>query len=328
MALTVTSAFKQMCDKHINLNAEQVNKAKSSRDWLLGNLKILSDKKLIPTVYAEKNIKFGSFARNTKIQPLDDIDLMLCLSGCDGHYEIVKENEEYTVNFENPPELFKSLCENNILNSRKVIEDIKSHLASLAGYVKADIHRNQEAVTLQLSSYSWNFDIVPCFFTTTDFYLIPDGNGNWKNTDPRIDNNRSSIINQKKEGKVLPWIRLMKFWKSLYGNPWKSLPSYVFEQMLLDIAENIDFSSCISRLVWVALNQLSYAIAKPINDPKGIQGDMNNIALTDRLGMITYAKGHETIALQATLNELYYKDQEKAISGWKQIFGQAFPDFG
>lgn len=327
MALTVTSAFKQMCDTHINLNAEQVNTARNSRDWLLDNLKNLSDKKLIPTVYAEKNVKFGSFARNTKIQPLDDIDLMVCLSGCDGHYEIVKENEEYTVNFKNPPEYFKTLCENGILNSRKVIENIKSRLASLAGYVKAEIHRNKEAVTLQLSSYPWNFDIVPCFFTTTDFYLIPDGNGNWKNTDPRIDNDRTSSINKQKNGAVLPWIRIIKYWKSLYGNPWKSLSSYVFEQMLLDIAVDMDFSQCISRLVYVALDQLSYAIAKPVYDPKGIQGDMNDVALTDRLEMITYAKGHVAIAFQATLDELYYNNQRKAILGWKQIFGQFFPNF-
>ena len=328
MALTVTSAFKQMCDNHINLNADQVNKARNSRDWLFANLNILSDRQLIPKVYAEKNIKFGSFARNTKIQPLNDIDLMLCLSGYDGHYEIVRENEEYTVNFENPPKQFRSLCEDGILNSRKVVENIKLQLASLAGYVRADVHRNQEAVTLQLLSYPWNFDIVPCFFTTTGFYLIPAGNGNWKNTDPRIDNNRTSSINAQKDGKVLQWIRIMKYWKSLYGNPWKPLSSYVFEQMLLDVAEIMDFGQCISRLIYIAFTQLSYSIAKPVYDPKGIQGDMNNIALTNRLEMITYIKEHETIAFQTTLDEIYYKNQEKAIEGWKQIFGQAFPDYG
>ena len=328
MALTVTSAFKQMCDNHISLNAEQIHKARNSRDWLLDNLKKLSSKNLIPTVYEEKNIKFGSFARNTKIQPLDDIDLMVCLSGCGGHYEIVKENEVYTVNFENPPEYFKTLCENGILNSRKVIEKMKSQLAFLSGYKKADLHRNQEAVTLQLTSYPWNFDIVPCFFTTTDFYLIPDGNGNWKNTDPRIDNNRTSSINKQKNAKVLPWIRIMKYWKSLYGNPWKSLSSYVFEQMLLDIAVEMDFSQCISRVMYVTLAQLSYAIAKPVYDPKGMQGDMNDVSLADRLEMISYAKGHEAIAFHATTDELYYKNQRKAIEGWIQIFGQVFPDYG
>lgn len=70
----------------------------------------------------------------------------------------------------------------------------------------------------------------------------------------------------------------MKYWKSLYGNPWKTLSSYVFEQMLLDVAEIMDFGQCISRLIYIAFTQLSYSIAKPVYDPKGIQGDMNNIA--------------------------------------------------
>lgn len=328
MALTVTSAFKQLCDNYINLNAEQVNKARKSRDWLFDNLKMLSDRKLIPTVYKEKNIKFGSFARSTKIQPLDDIDLMVCLSGNDGHYEIVEEDKIYTVHFENPPEPLKFLCNNGMLNSRKVIENVKSQLSYINGYSNADIHRNQEAVTLQLASYPWNFDIVPCFFTTTDFYLIPDGNGNWKNTDPRIDIKRTSTINQQKEGKVLQWIRLMKYWKSINGNPWDKLSSYAFEQMLLDIAKNMDFSQYVSRIVYATLEQISYSITKPIYDSKGIQGDMNDVSLSDRLVMGTYAKGHSTITLQATLDEIYYKNQRKAIAGWKQIFGQVFPDYG
>ncbi|MFN2423862.1 MAG: hypothetical protein ABR572_08815, partial [Cryomorphaceae bacterium] len=40
--------------------------------WLIG----VDD---FPNDYPDKHIKFGSFARNTKIRPLDDIDLMYCL---------------------------------------------------------------------------------------------------------------------------------------------------------------------------------------------------------------------------------------------------------
>ena len=28
---------------------------------------------------------------------------------------------------------------------------------------KIEMHKNQEALTLQLKSYPWNFDIIPCF---------------------------------------------------------------------------------------------------------------------------------------------------------------------
>ena len=32
-------------------------------------------------LFPDKHLKYGSFARRTKIRPLDDIDLMLCISG-------------------------------------------------------------------------------------------------------------------------------------------------------------------------------------------------------------------------------------------------------
>ena len=57
------------------------------------------------------------------------------------------------------------------------------------------MHRNMQAITLQLSSYPWNFDIVSCFYTDAGFYLIPNGYGKWEKTDPRIDNKRTTRIN-------------------------------------------------------------------------------------------------------------------------------------
>ena len=76
----------------------------------------------------------------------------------------------------------------DILNSRKVIEKFKSGLNNVSQYGSSEINRYQEAVTLKLLSYTWNFDIVPCFFTADDvngknYYLISDGNGDWKKTD-------------------------------------------------------------------------------------------------------------------------------------------------
>ncbi|MGS9273117.1 nucleotidyltransferase, partial [Salmonella enterica subsp. enterica serovar Infantis] len=71
----------------------------------------------------------------------------------------------------------------------------KNRLKVIALVAQADIRRNQEAVTLLLVSKDWNFDIVPCFISSEDafgrtYYLIPDGYGHWKFTDPRKDRDR------------------------------------------------------------------------------------------------------------------------------------------
>lgn len=84
----------------------------------------------------------------------------------------------------------------------KVINCFISKLSDLQDYSKAEMYKNHEAATIQLKSYTWNFDIVPCFYTDTDFYLIPDDSGNWKKIAPRIDNERITNINQKHNGKL------------------------------------------------------------------------------------------------------------------------------
>lgn len=52
------------------------------------------------------------------------------------------------------------------LNSTKVINRLVSKLSDLNDYDKAELHKNHEAATLKMKSYTWNFDIVPCFYTT------------------------------------------------------------------------------------------------------------------------------------------------------------------
>ncbi|HDH4816050.1 TPA: nucleotidyltransferase, partial [Staphylococcus aureus] len=107
--------------------------------------------------------------------------------------------------------------DSNRLNSRKVINKFIELLNKIPQYEYSDIKRNQEAATLKLATYKWNFDIVPCFFTKKDLngnthYLIPDGNGYWKKTDPRIEKSIISELNQINGGKLLDIIRIIKYW--------------------------------------------------------------------------------------------------------------------
>lgn len=168
---------------------------------------------------------------------------MIGLSGQGSTYREYSDRIEINVS-ENAIDLL-GLCNanTNILNSRKVINKFVSACANVPQYKKADIKRNQEAVTLQLSSYTWNFDIVPCFMTTENiygrsYYLIPDGNGNWKKTDSRIDRERTTSINQAHDGNVLQVIRVMKYWNKRKTMP--KMSSYLLETMILDYYQNLD----------------------------------------------------------------------------------------
>ena len=79
MATTVTSAFEEFLKNTVNLDADDVKSARSSRTWLIGKIHAFPiHDSSFPALYSEKDINFGSFARHTKKRPLDDIDMMIC----------------------------------------------------------------------------------------------------------------------------------------------------------------------------------------------------------------------------------------------------------
>lgn len=330
MPYSVNSCFDIFMRDSVNLDPERTTTARTSRDWLVHKIEDLANNGKIPPLYNGANhIIFGSFARNTKIRPLDDIDIMIMFDaqGCTTDDVTKITRKTYPIYVNNPhAKLLPDYCDGKILNSRKMIEAIKKELGNIPRYSKAEIHRNQEAVTLQLSSYEWNFDIVPCFYTTTGFYVIPDGKGNWKGTDPRIDQNRVTQANLRVNGALLPAIRLMKYWKKEHWGD--EVSSYLFENFMIDWANNlIIFPSTYPQLVKRALEALSSKIMMDYYDPKGFQGNINNLDIYARSRLATMASQDASKASTAIQYEQNYMT-EAAINKWIGIFGNEFPGYG
>ena len=121
---------------------------------------------------------------------------------------------------EEAKDLFNLLGTDGFLSSKKVANKIKSNISKVSQYRNAEIRSNQEAVILNLSSYHWSFDIIPAFITSEEtdgrsYYLIPDGNGHWKKTDPRIDKERTTNVNKDRDLNVLEFIRMIKYWNKI-----------------------------------------------------------------------------------------------------------------
>ena len=330
MAYTVNSSFEDFMRDSVNLDPERTTTARASRDWLVSKIEDLANNERIPSLYNGTNhIFFGSFARNTKIRPLDDIDIMIVFDaqGCTTDDVTKITRKTYPIYVNNPQaKLLPNYCDGNVLNSRKMIEAIKRELGAIPSYSKAEIHRNQEAVTLQLSSYEWNFDIVPCFYTTTGFYVIPDGKGNWKGTDPRIDQNRVTQANQRVNGALLPAIRLMKYWKEKHWGD--EVNSYLFENLMIDWANSLySFPTTYPHLVISALDGLSSLIMRDYYDPKGFQGSINGLDLYNRRRLAIMASRDASEARTAIQYEQNYMT-EAAINKWIKIFGNEFPKYG
>lgn len=327
MANTVNTTFNGFNKDIVNLDPDRTEKANSSSDWLYGQLNNLEVKVDLdfPFRYQEKHIKYGSFARKTKIRELDDVDIMFCLTADGATY--LKNYETYIIHTPNAGNRLKYLSDNDILNSRKVVNKFKFSLAQIEHYKSADLHSRGEAATLSLQSYEWVFDIVPCFYSDTNLYLIPDGNGNWKSTDPRIDQNIITAANLKYSGRVLQLIRTLKYWNS--HNATHTITSYLFEQIAIKfINSRSELSQWIDFDIRDFFNYLSTNIYNAVNDPKGIQGDLNKLTFEEKKAISEKATWAYNKARDATNAETQDSDQEKAINKWREIFGSKYPTYG
>lgn len=332
MTKTVIDAFNKFMTDTVNLDPDRTKKARGSREWLVGQIEAFpTDDPKFPNIYSEKNIYFGSFSRRTKKRPLDDIDLMTCLRADGCTYSELTAKIEITV--PDTATRFKEYLNEGttILNSRKLINAFVTKLADIPQYKKAEIKRNLEAVTLNLESYDWVFDIVPCFFTTEDaykrtYYIIPDGKGNWKKTDPRLDSERLSKLNAAHEGNLLNVIRAVKYWNNRPTMP--TMGSYLLENMILDYYS--EKTTVASKFVDIELVDVFLAINRRIynsvNDPKNIQGNLNDLSSEDKKKISDrayqdYSKAFDARQLE---NEKNFKD---SINKWIEIFGDKFPKY-
>jgi hypothetical protein len=330
MVKTVNEAFDVFLKNNVNLDSNQTQKARASREWLIEQIDSFPNKDLdFPRLYSEKNIHFGSFARCTKKRELDDIDQMITLNAEGSCYNELANRIEIHV----PDSAYqlKLLCSDNtnILNSIKVINKFVKLLGKVPQYQKADIKRNQEAATLNLSSYPWVFDLVPCFFTqlnylNKNYYLIPDGRGHWKKTDPRIDRQRVTDVNQFHNGNVLNVIRLLKYWNRRPTMP--SMSSYLIENIILDFysARFNKASKFVDLEILDLLNYIQSRIYYSVNDPKGIQGNINQLSYEDQTKISKRAYADYLKAVEARRLE-ENKDHSSSIIKWREIFGSNFP---
>ena len=328
MANTVDSAFAEFSRNFVNLDASKTKKARSSQDWLYTQLNNFPVNDLtFPKNYENKHIKFGSFARNTKIRELDDIDLIYCLHADRAYYSTsFADNNLYYINTENAGQRLKNLSDDGKLNSKKVINKIVSNLSNIPQYNSARIHRRQEAATLNLTSYDWTFDIVPAFYTTAGFYLIPDGNGNWKATNPGLDQTYVSSINKKHDFSVHQLVRILKYWNKKVNKG--VVGSYLFENFVLNFIENQNQLSN-----YIDINMINFwqhfqaSVYNEVKDPKGISSNLNDLSFLDIHKISQRAKEAYEAGLVAYDLEINENNMEEAVKKWGDIFGLDFPKF-
>ena len=212
-----------------------------------------------------------------------------------------------------------------------LINLFKNKLQGIPQYRSATIKRNEAACVLQLVSYEWNFDIVPCFYTVPDYlgktyYLIPDGAGNWKKTDPRVDANNVSNLNQQHNYNILKVIRLAKYWQKRPTMP--TMSSYLLEVMVLNYfkSKGTVGSEYPDMELPYLFSYIGSAVLSSVADPKGIASNINELSFEERMKVAERANFDASRASAARQFE-NNGDHKSCINKWRDIFGDQFPKY-
>ena len=211
--------LQELLDREINLAQSHVSQGLTSHTYIRN---LLANRRQTDPSFPwilDGDFLSGSYARGTKLHPLDDIDVMIVLDGTGlvpvgldaTHY--VRGNNEG----ENSP-VHDHIGYDNLLDSHSVLEAFQRSLAQ--SHADSTIKKSGQAVNVKLSSYGLGIDIVPCFHikprnsTEQDFYYIPIGDGNpgWLKTNPKIDAAISTRLHNQHNKKLKSIIKLLKYW--------------------------------------------------------------------------------------------------------------------
>jgi hypothetical protein len=326
-SITAPHAFQKFQHHNVNLSPDSVKKARGSRDYLQEQLIIVRDGNPNFPRITGQFMPFGSFARKTKIRPLDDIDMLVMLNGIDSQVnEDVWTQAVYVQITSDSSPLSPFADDDGWISSTKILGQFKGGLKQVQNYKKSEIKRTGAAVVLNLRSYAWAFDIVPAlpvadWSGSTLYYLIPDGKGNWVKTDPRIDQELVTNANQNQNGYLLPLIRLIKYW-NLRSRAAPRRASYYLETLLINAfgSGNPAIESKVRWSVPCAFRQLASHAISSCPDPKSLGPNLDaDMTWEDKVKIHNAANKHAQYAQNAVHCEQqgYHED---SIAWWENVF--------
>src|SRR5208283_3587497 len=227
---SVSQSLEELLTNSINIREGIRSTASTSqqhlREFLHGESQ--RDANFPPILKTEdRDFLGGSFARHTKIRPLDDIDVYLPLDGANLYYYFNGVQQPYAVLSDGPmwnPLLTPRWADGQLVSSSKVINEFTTVLRRR--FPQTKVKPSGQAINIRMthgetdSCDGLGYDVVPCFSVRPrqqgelDFYLIPDGNNGWIRTNPRVDAIITERLQKQHNRLFRKVVKLLKYWNA------------------------------------------------------------------------------------------------------------------
>ncbi len=322
---TVHASLESLLEKHLTLTIPQITQGSKSHTYIRDLLANKSTQDSTFPRLVDGDFLSGSYARGTKIYPLDDIDVMMVIDGTGLraiHQGQILDAEVRGSRKTNNP-IMQYLGWDQLLGSRTVVELF--HGALKQSHPNSKIKDSGQAVNVTLAN-GLGIDIVPSFHIvpsdgSQDFYYIPLGRGSdgWLVTNPKLDAQIAATYDEKFNGKFTGLVRLIKHWNRYFAAD--LLQSYHLETMAWYAFVN--YQGMIERYDQALLHFFRNArqfLAAPCPDATQLGGPVDSyLSLTDRQSAI--GKVTETIQALAGGNLLGLATEVQQLRSWRQVMG-------
>jgi len=111
-------------------------------------------------------------------------------------------------------------------------------------------------IRMDLSGSSILFDCIPAIELPNGYLVIPNGMGNTKKVNLKLEEQALSTLNKKQDGKLTKLILLIKYWNFTWG---KVLKGYLIERLVESIFQTIKiktWDNAVKTFFYRAINLL------------------------------------------------------------------------
>lgn len=285
---TVNKAFEMMLQE-LKLTDSGQSEASRQQNVLRENLR--------KGLTLDRDFLSGSYARNTAIRPLNDIDCFLVLNEED-HGHLKNQAPEEAL------KLVQAVLDKAYPNKELPIIQNRS-------------------VNIEFSGTGIGFDVVPSFAKGSN-YQIPDrGSNRWVDTNPETHKSVSTEANEKANNKLKPLVKAAKHWNRRVGKPVKS---FHLEVMAYEILNG--FSSSYPEGLHLMFTKMADRVLDKCPEPAGL-GPAIDETMTTSERQAARAKFQDAAGVVAQALELAADGKtEEAHYLWRQLLGEVYPEKG